>query len=288
MVLFLRDSVQLLKFSLLALCLASCMSARDGESLQKDLYETKAKVIELQGKLDQTAEKTESTGKASNLRLANSTTKLDQFEHDIQALRGEIDTLRVRVETGKVPGAAEEGSDEAADAPSLDSITERVNKLEETQIELLDALGKGGKANAKGKKELGKTDEKSDSLSKIEDFKKAFQGKHYSQVTKQAGGALKKFKGDDKKELAFLEAESLYRLDKLKEAALKFNQFIEGHKKGTRVEEAQMRMGDCFRRLGDQNTALIYYKELIEKNPNSEHAEKAKERIQELENKKAA
>jgi TolA-binding protein len=279
----------LIAFPVAILFSVGCMSARDGESLQKDLFETKAKVLELQGKLDQTAEKTENTGKASNLRLANSSTKIDQFEHDIQSLRGEIDTLRARVETGKIPGATEDAGSEASAPPaSLEALMDRVSKLEETQIELLDALGKGGKVNGAGKKQNTKTeDKKAEVLGSLTDFQKAFQSKHYAAVVKQAGDAIKRVKGDEKKEIAFIEAESLYRLEKHRDAALKFSKFIEANKKGARVEESQMRMGDCFRRLGDNPMALIYYTELVEKYPNSTFVEKAKERITELGGKKA-
>lgn len=267
---------------------SSCMSARDGDALQQDLLDTKTKLLDLQAKIDQTAEKTETSGKTSNLRLANSTTKIDQFEREIQTLRGEIDTLRVRVETGRVPGV--ENGEEELDAPlSLESLTERVRKLEEAQIEMLEALEKGGKLSPKEKKQANKGANKgSGVLANLDDFQSAFQAKEFTAITKQAADAMKKLKGEEKKEVAFLEAESLYRLEKLKDAALKFNQFIEAYKNGSRAEEAQMRMGDCFRRLGDQDTALIYYKELIDKHPKSAHADKAKERIQQLEGKKSA
>jgi TolA-binding protein len=43
-----------------------------------------------------------------------------------------------------------------------------------------------------------------------------------------------------------------------------------------------MRLGDCFRNLGDAGTAKIYYEELIKEFPNSNEASKAKERLAEI------
>jgi TolA-binding protein len=269
--------------------LNACMSARDGEAMQQDLVDTKSKMLELQERLSQAAEKTETAGKASNLRIANSSSKLDQIEHEIQVVRGEVDTLRVRVETGRNPGAVENGEEDLpTSASDTASILERLAKLEEAQIEILEILEKGGKGPLKAGKAGKGTEKKSENLKNFSEFQKAFQGRKYSAITTSAGDALKKLKGDERREVAFMEAESLYRLDKLKDATLKFNKYIEVNKNGPRVDEAEMRMGDCFRRLGDKDTALIYYKELLEKHPDSSYADKAKERVQELEGKKSA
>jgi TolA-binding protein len=42
-----------------------------------------------------------------------------------------------------------------------------------------------------------------------------------------------------------------------------------------------MRLGDCFRHLGDNETAKLYYEELIRDFPNTDEAAKAKERLAE-------
>ena len=48
-----------------------------------------------------------------------------------------------------------------------------------------------------------------------------------------------------------------------------------------------MRMGDCFRHLGEYSTARLYYSELIEEFPRTTEAERARQRIKELDRKGA-
>jgi TolA-binding protein len=43
-----------------------------------------------------------------------------------------------------------------------------------------------------------------------------------------------------------------------------------------------MRIGDCFKNLGDDTTARLYYEELIKEYPKSEEASKARESLAKL------
>ena len=44
----------------------------------------------------------------------------------------------------------------------------------------------------------------------------------------------------------------------------------------------QLRMGDCFRHLGDKKTALVYYSELIDRFPKSSEAKQAETHLKRL------
>jgi TolA-binding protein len=63
----------------------------------------------------------------------------------------------------------------------------------------------------------------------------------------------------------------------MREAALKFNEFLESKPGKKYLATAKMRIGDCFRHLGDGATAKVYYEELIKEFPDSDEATKAKE-----------
>ncbi|MEZ4741542.1 MAG: hypothetical protein R3B45_03710 [Bdellovibrionota bacterium] len=86
----------------------------------------------------------------TNLRQANSTARLDKMERDIQQVKGDIDSLKVGVKTGKLPGS--EG-DEGSIGSLLEKIEERLVKLEETQMEILESIEKSA---SRRKKKLGR------------------------------------------------------------------------------------------------------------------------------------
>jgi TolA-binding protein len=113
-------------------------------------------------------------------------------------------------------------------------------------------------------------------------LKTLFDKKKYKQVVEDGPKVIKAAKGKEKEEATFMVAESFYRMGKLRDAALQFNQYLETKPTGKHVPLANMRMGDSFRQLGDTATAKIYYEELITNYPSSEEAAKAKERLAEI------
>ena len=68
-------------------------------------------------------------------------------------------------------------------------------------------------------------------------------------------------------ELDYLYAESLFKLGNLKDAAIEFHDFLDSKPPVKYLPHAKMRMGDCYRHLGDKETASIYYEELITEFP---------------------
>ncbi|MEZ4741543.1 MAG: hypothetical protein R3B45_03715 [Bdellovibrionota bacterium] len=69
---------------------------------------------------------------------------------------------------------------------------------------------------------------------------------------------------------------------------MKFSSLIDNYKNGIFITKARMRMGDCFRFHGDDDTALIYYKEALESKPSTEEVRQIKEKISKLKVKKPA
>ena len=67
----------------------------------------------------------------------------------------------------------------------------------------------------------------------------------------------------------------------IREAALKYNEYIESKPKEN-MSVALLRMGDCFKQLGDAETAKIYYQELIQKYSGTSEAKQAKDKLAKL------
>lgn len=256
---------------------SGCMSVKDGNTLKKDMFEVNTRLVALESLLADKELKSKKSGQAASRILATSTSKLDQIERNIQLMKGEIDTLRVGVVTGKLPGQADD-VDSIAD--SLTAISERLVKLEETQGEILTMLDSRSK---KSKKSKGK---KRSKLKKLPQFKSAFKKKRYKQISEEIASAIKNSKGMEKRELQFLQAESLFKLGNVREAALKFNKYSEFYPSDKNIPHVQMRMGDCFRYLGDKETASIYYSEVVGKFPNTESASTSKKRLADIKKKK--
>lgn len=255
----------------------SCMSVKDGRTLKQDVYEANTRILELEGLVKNQLTQSEDKGKTANMRLANSTTKIDRMERDLQTLRGEVDTLRVGVVTGQIPGQKD---GQGSIAETLESINDRLINLEEAQQEILTTLDGKSKKNKKNNKKKSEVE-----LKKLTEFKTAFDEKKFKQIADDIPKALKSSDGKEKQELKFIQAESLYKLGQIREAALKFNQFSEAYPSDSRLHHVQLRMGDCFRHLGDEETAKIYYQEVLDTYPKSESATESTERLSKLKKK---
>jgi len=128
------------------------------------------------------------------------------------------------------------------------------------------------------------TPRKSDkTLTTLKNFRDAYGKRQFKRVAEDAPAALKATtKAKDREEIAFLFAESLYKMGQMREAALQFNEFIDSKPTAKYLPQARLRMGDAFRNLGDPATAKLYYQELITKHPKSPEANKAKDRLKDL------
>ncbi len=83
--------------------------------------------------------------------------------------------------------------------------------------------------------------------------------------------------------IRYYYSESLFRVGNVREAAISFSELLKKENLGDLGPKVRLRMGDCFRNLGDKKTAEAYYKLLIEKFPQSHESELAKKQIKKLE-----
>ena len=251
----------------------SCVTPGEKRQMKEDIARLQSQLVFLQKDVTSTGTTIASD---SSRKTASINSSIDRLGVDIQRMKGEIDTLRVGVVTGRLPGSSAENEDSIAGL--LSQLSERVTALEEGQEAILAAINKAGRKTKKPKK--GASNERS-KLKSLRGLQDSFGRKQYLYIVEDAKPIIKNNKGDAKKKAQYLYAESLYKLGKLRPAALAFNDFLE-MKPSQNLAHAKLRLGDCFRHLGDKATAKLYYDELLTKHGGSEEAKIAQERLQKL------
>lgn len=250
------------------------MTNKEKKEMQADIFNLQTRLLTLERDFTDTLKESKGSADSAIKRLASTRAEVDRLSSEMQKVRGDIDALRIGVVTGKMPGT--ETMQAGSVAATLARLEERLASLEQSQNEIVEAINKAGVKKNSKKSVSRKT---SASLSELQE---AFDAKKYKIVTEDA---LRFIKDGDAKERAqayYLMAESYFKLGDMRIAALKYNEFLEIKPPSSFLPIVKMRLGDCFRNLGDAGTAKIYYQELINEFPTSNEAAKAKERLAEI------
>ena len=282
-----KNSMLAAVFSMLV---SGCYTPAKERQLKNEIFSVQTRMLQLEQQLIEGTKEFSQTGEVNKKTIASTSSEIDKMAKDLQRAKGDIDALKIGVATGQMPGA--EQTAEGSLATQLADLRERVGAIEQQQADIIAAMEKGSKGS-KGKPDekakAGKSNAKENiaakapaDISTATHLKSLYDKKKFKQVTEDGPKVIKAAKGKDKEEASFLVAESYYRMGKLRDAALQFNQFLESKPSDKYVPIAKMRMGDSFKHLGDTATAKIYYEELISKFPESDEAAKAKERLAEI------
>jgi TolA-binding protein len=206
-------------------------------------------------------------------RMTQNEARLEQLSTDVNQLKGEVDALRIGVTMGELPGSLQ-GADSLA--KSVQDLNARLQVMEARQMELLELIDKG-KA-----KELAK--HKEPTLKNFNQLRKSFDDKKYQAVVANAPILLagKGLKGEERHTTKLFFADSLYALGKYRDAALEYNQLLVVTGLESHLPGIKLRLGDCFRHLGDTKAALIFYRELLRDYPQSKEAETAKTQVEKI------
>ena len=259
-------------FVALVIASSSCVTPQEERQMKEDIARLQAQIVQAQNDLKTSDNSLKST---SNQRAANTNTKLERVTIEMQKMKGEIDALRVGVITGQLPGQVEDEGPSMA--KKLLAVIERLEALEEQQKKILDVIDKAGESKKKKDKKDRKTSKS------IKQLEQAFTDKRYRHVKEDGPDVIKLYKKGTKNrhDAQFFFAESLYKLGDIKSAALEFDEYLKSKPK-TRLAHANLRLGDCFRHLGDSATAKIYYDELVQSFGSSDEAKIAQERLDKL------
>jgi len=290
------------------LTLPSCMAIREQRNMREEIDRMQVQIIEIQkGPM---ADKGPMASGASNKNLASTSASIDRLTQLQSKMAGDIDLLRRALERGEMPGL--EGQKDSVFS-KISELEARVRSLENAQKDMIELLEKqsasqvgektshgeskdpnDGKGHKETKASKEATDEPKlvvdpkDSGSKaIKEARVLFTKNKWKQVIEISPAMIENLaKRNEKEELLSIYAESLFKSGDIKEAAIKYNEFLDMKPSKKYVPQATMRMGDCYRHLGDNDTALIYYEELAKSYPNSAQGQKAKERISQIVEKK--
>ena len=289
----------LLSFSLLAtgaLLISSCETTRDQET-QARLFNAQRRLMELEKRLIKKTHDSSKRESAISLNVAETKIRQNEYETDLQTLKGELETFRHFLGINNL--RAEELDQKRLDnrlvsmeknSEQLKKVETRIAGIEKRQKEILKHLEKIAKTrldSATAKAAPSRKSSKSKTtINSVSRANQAFRKKQYTKLVQVLPSLAKKYKGKNKNTLNFLYAESLYNLGRVNEAALAFDGLFKTEKYGPRLRKVYLRMGDCFRRMGDGKTATIYYEELIEKYPKAHESMAAGSHLSKLKKKK--
>lgn len=265
--------------------MAACMTPGEEQQLKDDIFGLQSRVLQLEGQLNTQGKE---ISNVTSRQEASVSTRLDKIAIELQRIKGDIDALKIGVTTGQLPGS--DPDQEGSVSKTLNTLSERVGVIEENQGKILGVIEKSGdkksdkKDGASKEKDKDKksAEKKSSSIKDLSELKSSFEKKKYKAIAEDGGKVLAAIKGKkDKQEATFMVAESLFKVGEFREAALKFNEYIEAKPKEN-LSLSLLRMGDCFKQLGDAETAKIYYQELIQKFAGTEEAKQAKDKLAKL------
>jgi TolA-binding protein len=258
------NSALLVMVSIMMLA-GGCFTPNKEQKINDEFHEVKTRLLEL----ERIATERGATTDASTKRIASTHSELERINLDLQRIKGELESLKLMASTGEAPGAS----------PETDSVAKRIRDLA-TRIETLELSASAKPAIAAAS---ASTSTKGVSVREIKD---AFNSKKFSFVIANADLVLSRVKTKaTREEISYFAAESLFRTNRYREAALKFNDFSEQFPTSQRLLQVKMRLGDSFRNLGDKNAAKSFYREIIAKHPKSTEASRAKDLLDGLEDK---
>ena len=244
-----------------------CATRKQNQEVRRNLFDVQTRLLELERNVKNSSKNAQPVDK----RIASISADFEQLQEQLQVINGQINTLEIGVQVGHLPGQAPK---EGSIGKRLIEVEQRLVEIEKTQKEILDLI-------TKKKDKVAKRPKKSTALKNLTQLERAFSKRRYKQVAKYGMTLLGSQKGADLKRMLFLVAESQYKLGQISQSALRFHEYLE-LKPELNVAHTRMRLGDCYRHLGDSDTASIYYQELIDEFPKSSEAESARIKISKI------
>lgn len=253
---------------LLTLATTACITPMQKREMNDDIQALKEHVATLQTALNEGRSHNQQTGEVQQRNLASFSADVERLNQEMKRMKGDIDTLRVGVTMGQLPG--QEAPAEGSLMARLADIQARLDAMD-TRITDIQNAAPAGKSPRKSDKTSVNAD--SDSL------RKAFDRKHYNEVIEDAPAVLKKLKGKDRESVLGIYGDSLMKVGKHKEAALQFNEIVESKPTDKAAANAKLKLAECFKAMGDKETSKLFYEELVAKYPDSPEAAKAKKAL---------
>ena len=254
----------------------ACVTHSTMNTWLADMHSLKKRVLELERGLLEATEESANKGNISTKQYTSNRQRLDDIDAKLQTVMGLLDAVKVGVITGKYPGL---DSDSESIAGSISDLQMRVTEIESSHTVLMQEFKR--LVALYDKKRALKQNKKRKTISSLKGLRTAFEKKRYLYVFEDAKRIIKRMQeSDNKHEAMYLHAESAFKLGKIRDAALYYNELVEKSGEGKYTKTAKTRLGDCFRYLGDIATAKLFYEEIVRSYPESQEAVKAEEKLQ--------
>ena len=260
--------------------LTGCITPQQKKDMDDDIYRLQTRVLQLESNVTTVStarNNDQKAGEAHHKSLATTSSDVERLNVEVKRMKGDIDALRVGVQTGQMPG--QEAAQEGSMASQMAEIRARLDAIESQQKDLMAAMDNGRapkkKSSDKDKKETSASSANADPDS----LKNAFDRKHYKEVAEDAPSVLKRAKGKDKEEVLMMYGESLMRLGRQKEAAVQFGDLVDLKPGDKQMAIAKLRLGDAFKALGDKDTSKLFYEEVSSKYAGTPEGDKAKKAL---------
>ncbi len=239
------------------------------------IYRLQTRVLQLESNVSTSRNADQKAGETHHKNLASTSSDVERLNIEVKRMKGEIDALRVGVQTGQMPG--QEAGQEGSMASQMAEIRARLDAIESQQKDLMASMEGGSKKKSsdKDKKESLASSANADPDS----LKNAFDRKHFKEVAEDAPAVLKRAKGKDKEEVLMMYGESLMKLGRQKEAAVQFGDLVDLKPGDKQMAIAKLRLGDAFKALGDKDTSKLFYEEVSTKYAGTPEGDKARKAL---------
>ena len=262
---------------LLGLGLSSCVSLQQKREQDEKIFAMQTHMIQLEDSMATGRSTDRKVGENRNKTLTAAASDLERMGNEIKRMRGDLDAVKIGVETGQMPG--QELPPEGSVATRLADIVARLSTLEtRVQEQSTSANSTQNLTPPSAKKEGAQAIDHAD----LGTLKIAYDRKRYKEVAEDAPKLLRNAKGRERQSELMMYGESLLKLNRPKEAALQFNDLVELKPEDKLMAVAKLRLGDSFKAMGEHETSQLYYQEVIEKHPGTSEAKLAKKALKSL------
>jgi len=263
---------------------AGCALNKDVKGIEKRLSQLETENKSLQNKIVQLKTDMESQAVTENsLRdmYAGQGAEFYQFKEDARQLNGRLDEIEYR--SNKEIAAVSKALENMGATVSHFSQTVAENKNRIQRLEHFVGFEPGGESAENG----GDAPLTKDKLSEEELYKvskQAYDRADYETARQGFTKFLELYSKSDKADNARFWIGEIYFSEKwYQKAILEYQKVIENYATGNKVPSAYLKQGLAFHELGEDANALLVFKELIKKYPDSNEAKIARQKAAQLE-----
>ncbi len=255
--------------------LGGCATTDNLRKTQRDadskMSSQRGDVEKLQARFDQHEKNYTETTRAIRENQANLNADLGAVRDDVRKLRGQMEEMK-KESTGM--GRNQNMTNR------LDDLASRIGNIENSQ-----GIGKkepsGQRSEATGGEPSAEV--KTDPKTSYDACYKLFKNGQYAKAREEFQKFLKQYPKTTYSDNAqFWIGETWYIEEKYEKAIVEYEKVIKGFPTGDKVQDALLKQGLSFQKLGDKASAKIVYQQIITKYPQTNQAKAARAKLSEL------